>query len=132
MRTAQEIGQLLRDLRKREGVSQTVMAQRCGVTQMIWSRLEHGKQILTLELVEKLARGVPIAVETLLGLPEGSAALPPGHLPLPSASPEVLQRLTALLDYIRILEQQVQAQQAAPPDTAARSSPEVRPSVEPS
>jgi transcriptional regulator with XRE-family HTH domain len=68
MRTAQEIGDFLKQLRKEADVNQTVIAQRCGITQKTWSRLEHGQQSLTLDLLHKLVTGIPINPIMLLGL----------------------------------------------------------------
>jgi transcriptional regulator with XRE-family HTH domain len=108
MRTAQAIGEFLKQIRNREGVNQTVIAQRCGVTQKIWSRLERGEQPLTTDLLQKLIDGIPINPVTLLGLEDAAAELHSGERAMLSVSRELSQRLSDLLDYIRDLEQQIQ------------------------
>lgn len=109
MRNAQEIGGFLQQLRKEEGVSQIVIAQRCGLTQKTWSRLENGIQLLTLDLLNKLVQGLPIRAITLLGLESEVEEIQREQSAAMSLSPETSQRLQPLLEYIQGLEQHRQA-----------------------
>jgi transcriptional regulator with XRE-family HTH domain len=108
MRTAQEIGRFLRRLRKEEKVTQAVIAQRCGVTQGIWSRLERGKYPWSLDLIQQVVEGIPINAITLLGLEDAMEALLRSERATLSVSPDLIQRLRSLVTDLQALEQQVQ------------------------
>lgn len=55
------VGQQLRRLREKKGISQLEMAQACGVTQSAWSRVENGRNDLSISHLRRAA--------ALLGMP---------------------------------------------------------------
>jgi transcriptional regulator with XRE-family HTH domain len=55
------IGQCLRRLRERKGITQLEMARACGVSQSAWSRVENGRNDLSMGHLRRAA--------ALLGMP---------------------------------------------------------------
>lgn len=57
-RLAFELGRRVRDLRVQQGVSQTELARRAGMTQPAVARFEAGGTVPTLPVLERLARAL--------------------------------------------------------------------------
>jgi ribosome-binding protein aMBF1 (putative translation factor) len=64
-RLAYELGQRVRELRVQQGLSQTELARRAGMTQPAVARFEAGGTVPTLPVLERLARslGVELTVQ---------------------------------------------------------------------
>lgn len=62
-----EIGQNIRLMRIRSGISQSELAQRMEVSQTHMSNLEHGRVSVSLKVLLRLAQYFKCSVDTLLG-----------------------------------------------------------------
>jgi transcriptional regulator with XRE-family HTH domain len=66
-----EVGQRLRDLRKRAGITLAALAETTGISVSTLSRLESGQRKATLELLLPLARAHRVPLDELVGAPPG-------------------------------------------------------------
>jgi transcriptional regulator with XRE-family HTH domain len=82
-----EIGQRLRELRERQGLTQVKLAKALGTSQAALSQVEHGSRGLTVQQVVKLARVLGATPNEILG--EGKRARPNGR----PKSTRILRRL---------------------------------------
>lgn len=67
-----EIGQRIRSLRKRRGMTQEEMADNCGLHWTYIGGLERGERNPTLTTMQKIAGGLGISVQDLLDVPRES------------------------------------------------------------
>ena len=59
-------GHLVREARRRAGLSQAALARRVGTTQSAIARVERGRQSPTLEYLERLVRGCGFSLDVRL------------------------------------------------------------------
>jgi transcriptional regulator with XRE-family HTH domain len=64
------LGQRIRELRARQGVTQEELADRCDMFRTYLSRIESGQANPTLTALHVLARGLEVSVPELLSPPE--------------------------------------------------------------
>lgn len=64
------IGIVIKDFRKRKGLNQGELAQKCGVTQTYFSQIENGKKVPGVDLLNKISEilGVPTSIIMFLSL----------------------------------------------------------------
>jgi ribosome-binding protein aMBF1 (putative translation factor) len=67
-RLAYELGQRVRELRVQQGLSQTELARRAGMTQPAVARFEAGGTVPTLPVLERLARSLGAELTVQLAL----------------------------------------------------------------
>ncbi len=72
-RLAYELGQRVRELRVQQGLSQTELARRAGMTQPAVARFEAGGTVPTLPVLERLARSLGVELTVQLA-PSSSVA----------------------------------------------------------
>ncbi len=72
IRTAREIGLLVREERTRQGISQDELAARAGVSRKWISELESGKESVELALALRTLNALEIGVRVILPASEGS------------------------------------------------------------
>lgn len=72
-RIAFELGQTVRDLRERNGWSQTELARAAGMTQSAVARFEAGGTVPTLTVLERLARALNMRLDVTFA-PRADAA----------------------------------------------------------
>ncbi len=60
------VGQVLAQYRKNRGLEQSDMAEKTGITQSTWSRIERGESTLTLEQLNQIANGLGISPEKIM------------------------------------------------------------------
>lgn len=65
---------LVREARKRAGLTQSALAQRAGVPQSIVSRIESGVRLPSTDLVERLVCAAGFEIRVSLGEPDPSTA----------------------------------------------------------
>ena len=65
---------LVREARKRAGLTQSALAQRAGVPQSTVSRIESGARLPSSELVERLVSAAGFEIRVSLGEPDPSTA----------------------------------------------------------
>ena len=69
-----EVGQRVRELRQRQGLTQVKLAKSLGTSQAALSQVEHGRRGLTVQQVVKLARALGATPNEILG--DGKRARP--------------------------------------------------------
>ncbi len=72
-RLACELGRQVRELRVAQGVSQTELARRAGMTQPAVARFEAGGTVPTLPVLERLARSLGAELTVQLTAPSSAA-----------------------------------------------------------
>lgn len=76
-------GERLKEMRERRGLSQTDLEQIAGISNMQISRYESGKSEPTPEVIVKLANGLNVTTDYLLGL----VSKPEEHIEIQDLSP---------------------------------------------
>jgi transcriptional regulator with XRE-family HTH domain len=69
-----QVGRLVERLRREAGLTQAALAERIGTTQAALSKIETGRTLPGLELLDRVARAVGCPISLVLGEP---SALPP-------------------------------------------------------
>ena len=106
-----QVGELLREARAREGVSQGQLARRAGTTQTVVSRIERGKTTPTIGMLERLL--LALGYELHIDASEIQGEHDPRHLADDVALP-VEDRLARGLDWIEFAHE-LRAAAARPP-----------------
>ncbi len=73
------VGERLRELRKRQQVTLSVLAERTGISTSTLSRLESGGRRPTLELLLPLAQAYQVSLDELVGSPPYGRSPRPRH-----------------------------------------------------
>ena len=60
----------LRELRKKEGLSQRVLSELCGLNRKAVYKYEHGKAVPGMRSLRALAKNLGVSIDELLGDPE--------------------------------------------------------------
>lgn len=69
-----EIGEIIRDVRLRRGVSQAALAQEIGMYRENYLRIEKGRVNLTVETMMRIAEGLGVRFEVVFRAPRGKAS----------------------------------------------------------
>jgi transcriptional regulator with XRE-family HTH domain len=67
----QKIGRLIKTLRENDGLTQSELAKKAGLTQAAISQFEEGKRIPSTKALHKIADGLGVSLEVLLCDPQG-------------------------------------------------------------
>jgi transcriptional regulator with XRE-family HTH domain len=83
---AMTLGERVKTLRERQGLTQSELAQRCGIAQATISRLETGdlKDVQS-SVAKRLARALGVTVDYLVGMYEDEGQLQPAAVALVGA-----------------------------------------------
>lgn len=94
-----KIGQNIKIMRIRKGVTQSELAKKLGISQIHMSNLEHGRVSVNLKVLLRLSNYFSCGVDALLGLTLNTEVKPQ----------EVEDKYTAeeLLDILKVLKKQV-------------------------
>jgi transcriptional regulator with XRE-family HTH domain len=68
----QQIGKMIKALRESEGLTQSELAKRAGLTQAAISQFEEGKRVPSTRAIQKIADGLGVSLDTLVS--ESSAS----------------------------------------------------------
>lgn len=66
--SASEMGWKMRNIRKVLGVTRTELAQQCGVKKRTIKQIEHGRLIMSAELLARVSMALGVSADYLLGL----------------------------------------------------------------
>jgi len=98
-----QIGQRIRELRKRSDLTQFQVAERAGITPDYLGRIERGHGAVTLETLDRIASALSVPIRQLLDLEEIATAsreeiLKSVQSLLRKKGPEELRRIFAVLE----------------------------------
>jgi len=104
---ARTIGEASREARSRAGLTQVEVADLVGINPMVYSRLERGKLLPSVQTLQRLSHVLHTSTDALLGLPGEGAAPEPGASGKQEGGAMGLRRLLTLV--LRMSEAQLQA-----------------------
>ena len=68
--STQEMGWKMRNMRKLLGITRNELAQQCGVKKKTIKQIEHGRLMMSAELLARVSMALGVSADYLLGLSE--------------------------------------------------------------